>query len=131
MGEQRIIDIFRYLDPGGEGTVSNPEWKILGQLWNEFELSLKEFVEFLCRIFDGLDIAWLFLDSDESGGLDEAEWCEAVEEIQYFGPAKVVFNILAKDGQITEEEFNSLNAYKPGEDVPQMTRSGTKTRSKS
>jgi len=112
---ERVLSVFRYLDPGGEGSVSNEEWDMIGQLWNEFELSVREFVQFLQRVYgDDLSIAWTFLDEDGSGGLDEEEWLNAVEALGYFGPAKVVFNLLDTndDGEVNREEFAVLESYK-------------------
>eukprot|EP00929_Paragymnodinium_shiwhaense_P057512 TRINITY_DN28799_c0_g1_i1.p1 TRINITY_DN28799_c0_g1~~TRINITY_DN28799_c0_g1_i1.p1 ORF type:complete len:1500 (+),score=349.89 TRINITY_DN28799_c0_g1_i1:97-4596(+) len=114
--QKRIEGVFRYLDPGGEGTVSISEWGVMGQLWQEFELSVREFVEFVCRVFGrDLHVAWEFLDSDESGELDEDEWIEAVTKIGYFGPSRVVFALLdnSDDGNISEEEFMVLTKYVP------------------
>merc|ERR1712100_701346 len=67
----RISSVFRYLDPSGEGTVSKDEWGVLKQLWNEINLSIKEFVDFCERTFEGdLSAAWKLLDADESGAID-------------------------------------------------------------
>merc|ERR1719277_546277 len=38
----RILNVFRYLDPGGEGSVSKDEFRILDQLWKELMLSIKD-----------------------------------------------------------------------------------------
>eukprot|EP00930_Biecheleria_cincta_P035389 TRINITY_DN24342_c0_g2_i1.p1 TRINITY_DN24342_c0_g2~~TRINITY_DN24342_c0_g2_i1.p1 ORF type:complete len:1419 (-),score=214.24 TRINITY_DN24342_c0_g2_i1:1039-5295(-) len=113
--QQRIANIFRYLDPGAEGSVSLNEWQILDQLWKEFDLSIREFVQFLVFAFgDDLYEAWTALDDDGSGELSEAEWFEAVEKIGYFGPARVVFALLdgSDDGNISYDEFIVLEAYK-------------------
>merc|ERR1712203_547737 len=68
---QRIGAIFRYLDPSGEGGISQHEWMVLDQLWQEMKLSLTEFVQFLSRAFDKsknfLSEAWEVLDEDCSG----------------------------------------------------------------
>ncbi|CAE8610347.1 unnamed protein product [Polarella glacialis] len=113
---QRIASIFRYLDPGGEGSVSLREWQSLNQLFKEFVLSIKEFVQFLMFAFgEFLEDAWEVLDADGSGGLTEDEWFEALESIGYFGPARVVFALLdgTDDGDISWEEFKVLENYKP------------------
>lgn len=110
----RINAIFRYLDPGGEGTVSLDEWQVFTQLWREFELSVHEFVSFLIRMFgDDLNRAWTFLDDDGSGELDFDEWMKAVDNIGYFGPTAVVFNLLdnSDDGNISIDEFLVLERY--------------------
>jgi hypothetical protein len=61
---KRINDVFRYLDPGGEGSVSKAEWGVLDQLWYEYQLCIHEFVHFLQRTFgDDLMIAWGFLEA--------------------------------------------------------------------
>mmetsp|Transcript_26615 Transcript_26615/g.88276 ORF Transcript_26615/g.88276 Transcript_26615/m.88276 type:complete len:1465 (-) Transcript_26615:97-4491(-) len=114
--EARIDAIFRYLDPGGEGSVSREEWAILDQLWKEFDLSIREFVHFLMLSFgDDLMDAWMALDEDEGGELDEEEWLQAVVSVGYFGPAKVVFALLdsSDDGNISFDEFQVLEKYKP------------------
>jgi len=119
-GPQRINAIFRYLDPGGEGSVSKEEWMVLDQLWKEYKLSVTEFVDFLQLTFgEDLSTAWSFIDSDGSGELSMDEWCGAITQIGYFGPAKVVFGLLDRsdDGAISLEEFSELEAYKrvPGQ----------------
>jgi len=113
----RIAQIFRYLDPGGEGSVSLNEWQILDQLWKEFVLSIQEFVQFLIFAFgESLEDAWECLDDDGSGELTEEEWNEAVENIGYFGPSRVVFALLdsTDDGNISWDEFKVLEGYRPG-----------------
>merc|ERR1712113_297566 len=49
--QQKIASIFRYLDPGGEGSISREEWGILEQLYRELNLSISEFVQFCIRTF--------------------------------------------------------------------------------
>jgi len=112
---KRIEAIFRYLDPGGEGSVSKEEWQILGQLWQEYSLCIYEFVHFLQRTFgDDLKDAWEFLDDDGSGELSRAEWLTNCESIGYFGPGECVFALLdnSDDGSISLDEFMVLEAYK-------------------
>jgi Ca2+-binding EF-hand superfamily protein/Ran GTPase-activating protein (RanGAP) involved in mRNA processing and transport len=111
----RIATIFRYLDPGGEGSVSEGEWAILDQLWKEYQLCIAEFVHFIQRIFgDDIMDAWEFLDLDQSGELTMEEWLEGVESISYFGPAKCVFALIdnSDDGNISKDEFAILDKYK-------------------
>eukprot|EP00927_Polykrikos_kofoidii_P030640 TRINITY_DN2636_c1_g1_i1.p1 TRINITY_DN2636_c1_g1~~TRINITY_DN2636_c1_g1_i1.p1 ORF type:complete len:1333 (-),score=203.37 TRINITY_DN2636_c1_g1_i1:459-4457(-) len=115
-GLERMHSVFRYLDPGGEGSVSREEWGIMHQLWAEFELSVKEFVAFLVRkLGDDLAVVWAFLDEDGSGELDENEWLDSVRKLGYFGPAKVVFSLLdnSGDGNISLDEFWVLEKYLP------------------
>lgn len=110
----KIERIFRYLDPGGEGSVSLNEWQVLGQLWSEFDLTIREFVQFLEIAFgEDLRDAWHALDDDGSGELSEAEWFEAVEKIGYFGPARIVFALLdsSDDGDVSWNEFQVLENY--------------------
>lgn len=114
--KQRLGEVFRYLDPGGEGSVSLDEWMILNALWKELELSIREFVQFLTLIFgDDLEECWCQIDEDNSGEMDLGEWLQAVEKIGYFGPARIVFNLLdnSDDGAISVEEFMVLEKYKP------------------
>jgi len=112
--KDKIANIFRYLDAGGEGSVSREEWNILGQLWDELHLCIKEFVQFLEYAFGPeLEDAWAELDSDGGGELTVEEWLQAVETIGYFGPAKSVFALLdsSDDGSISWEEFQMLETY--------------------
>jgi len=113
--KQRIGALFRYLDPGGEGSVSKEEWGVLDQLWKEFDLCIHEFVHFLQRTFgDDLQVAWEALDADGSGELTLEEWMDAVLKLGFFGPAKCVFGLLdnSDDGNISIDEFMVLEPYK-------------------
>merc|ERR1712096_155885 len=85
--EKRIHALFRYLDPSGEGQVSESEWTVLDLLKSEINLSIKEFVQFLERTFGGdLEHAWEYLDGDGGGEIDDAEWVQGIQDIGYFGP---------------------------------------------
>jgi len=113
-----IKQIFRYLDPNGEGTVSLKEWLVMEQLWAEMMLSLREFVNFLARFFDchpdSLERAWELLDADGSGGITFEEWHDAVtRQLQYFGPSKIIFKYLDKDdeGTVSLDEFLYLRTF--------------------
>eukprot|EP00933_Yihiella_yeosuensis_P044437 TRINITY_DN39564_c0_g2_i1.p1 TRINITY_DN39564_c0_g2~~TRINITY_DN39564_c0_g2_i1.p1 ORF type:complete len:194 (-),score=45.12 TRINITY_DN39564_c0_g2_i1:75-656(-) len=115
--KERYNNIFRYLDPGGEGSVSTDEWQILGQLWKEFVLTIEEFVQFLIFAFgEDLQNAWERMDEDGGGEISEEEFYEICEKIGYFGPGRVVFALLdsSDDGNISWDEFEVLNTYKPG-----------------
>jgi Ca2+-binding EF-hand superfamily protein len=112
--QSRIEKVFRYLDPGEEGSVSRDEWGILSQLWDEYQLSIEEFVNFLTRTFgDDLRDAWNFLDEDHSGELTFEEYTDALKRIGYFGPARCVFSLLDRsdDGNISYDEFSILKKY--------------------
>jgi len=126
---QRFGGIFRYLDPGGEGSISIGEWRVLGQLWNEFDLTIREFVQFLIIAFgEDLKDAWEGINESDDGGdggdeedsITEAEWFEAVKKIGYFGPARIVFALLdgSDDGDISINEFQVLENYKPKQPKP-------------
>lgn len=109
--QERIKTVFRYLDPGGEGTVSQEEWGVLEQLFNEIQLSIKEFVNFCERTFgDDLMLAWKALDDDGSGEIDEHEWVNACQGLGFFGSAVPIFNFLDADdeGTISVDEFKNL-----------------------
>jgi len=113
--KQAIGAIFRYLDPGGEGSISLDEWMVLDQLWKELELSIREFVQFMCMMFgEDLEECWDALDEDCSGEMDLGEWLDAVDRIGYFGPARIVFSLLdnSDDGNISIDEFMVLEKYK-------------------
>jgi Ca2+-binding EF-hand superfamily protein len=110
---QRIHNVFRYLDPSGEGTVSEQEWELLDELFKEITFSVREFVWFLDRTFENLDDAWVFLDQDGNDVLDFQEFTIACEKIGYFGHAKSIFSFLDKDGEgtISFEEFQVVQNY--------------------
>jgi hypothetical protein len=115
--KHRQDTIFRYLDPGGEGSVSQDEFTVIDQLWHEVDLTIREFVRFLCLTFgDDLELAWKWLVSFGSadGELTSEEWGRAVKQAGYFGPSRVVFGLLdeSEDGNISREEFQALEKYK-------------------
>jgi len=107
---------------------------ILDQLWKELDLSIREFVQFLCMMFgDDLDDAWEMLDEDGGGELDLEEWLGAVDKIGYFGPAKCVFSLLdsSDDGNISIDEFQVLNKYKKKKgDVTEDAKEVSKSQSR-
>jgi Ca2+-binding EF-hand superfamily protein len=114
----RINTVFRYLDPGGEGTVSKAEWKIFEQLWREFDLSVREWVHFMMLAFgDDLPTIWSILDTENDGELSMEDWLQAADDIGYFGPAHIVFSLLdySDDGSISFDEFEVLEKYKQEE----------------
>lgn len=106
--QERLRNIFRYLDPSGEGKVSMSEWAILEQIQREIKLSIKEFVTFCERNF-GPDLgeAWKFMDEDGGGEIDGDEWQQCCEKVNYFGPTMPIFKFIDKDdgGSIEEPEF--------------------------
>jgi Ca2+-binding EF-hand superfamily protein len=111
----KIMEVFRYLDPGGEGSISSEEFEVLNQIWKELDLSIREFTQFLCLMFgDDLEECWDAMDDDMSGEMDLEEWLHAVDRIGYFGPAKIVFSLLdsSDDGSISIDEFKVLAKYK-------------------
>jgi len=112
----RVMSVFRYLDPGGEGTISRKEWGILGQLKREFELTVREFVHFMVIAFgQDLEQVWEILDPIGSGSLNLEQWNAAVEDIGFFGPAEIIFALLdsSDDGDISYDEFSKLWEYMP------------------
>jgi len=114
-GKRRMLGIFRYLDGNQLGTVTLKEWTVLEQLWCEMTSSIVEFIEGIERAFLGnLAAAWQEMDADGNGLLDEDEWCAAVEQVGYFGPAKVVFHFLDKDGagRVSKPQFLELRSFR-------------------
>jgi Ca2+-binding EF-hand superfamily protein len=111
--KERITNVFRYLDPTGEGQISKDEWGVLVQLFDEIHLSIGEFVWFLHRTFDSLEDAWNFMDDDGSGTLDMKEWMAASQSIGFFGPAEPIFSFLDKDDEdsVSWEEFQLLEGF--------------------
>lgn len=111
--DERIRNVFKYLDPSGEGKVSKGEWSVLQQLYEEIRLSIQEFVEFCVRTFGGLEEAWEQLDDDDSGEIDEEEWSQALQRAGFFGLARPIFSFLDKDdeGTVSLDEFELLEDF--------------------
>lgn len=112
--KERITKVFRYLDPSGEGQVSLVEFSVLTLLWNEVTLCIREFMQFLERtIGNDLDEVWSFFDEDGGGSVEPSEFESACENIGYFGPVRVIFHLLDKDGEgtISYDEFTELEEY--------------------
>lgn len=112
--KERIRDVFRYLDPSGDGGISEKEFKILELLWNEVNLCIREFVQFLDRtIGDDLNETWNFFDEDNSGEIDADEWQSVCASLGYFGPVMPIFRFLDQDGEgsISAEEFCQLETF--------------------
>jgi Ca2+-binding EF-hand superfamily protein len=113
--KQRILAIFRYLDPSGEGQVSASEFQILDLLFQEVQLSIKEFVQFLDRTYGPeLEEAWKALDVDGSGDIDATEWKDILMGVGFFGNSRAIFSFMDKDdgGSISLEEFSTLSEFK-------------------
>jgi len=112
---KKIQDVFRYLDPSGEGQVSPQEWGVLEQLFKEIHMCIGEFVWFLDRTFDSWDEAWDFLDDDASGSLSMKEWMDASHSIGYFGPSRPIFSYLDVDASdcVSFTEFQVLRDFQP------------------
>jgi len=111
----RIHGVFRYLDPGGEGTISLGEWGVLDSLNAEIRMSIGEFVQFCTRTFgDNLEDTWVFLDADGSGDITVEEWDTACHEMGYFGPIMPIFRFLDSDneGTISLDEFKELQQFR-------------------
>lgn len=110
--EKRITNVFRYLDPSGEGQVSEQEWGVLDQLFKETHHSIREFVWFLDRTFENLDDAWEFLAKDAEE-LDKQAWGAASKSVGYHGPTRPIFSYLDKDGEgtVSCEEFQVLDKF--------------------
>lgn len=118
MERMRILNVFRFLDRTGEGSLSLKEWSVLEQLWNEMILSLEEAIEFFRQTFasryddyDFLKKAWSSLDIDGSGSITADEWEELlINKFHFFGQTKVIFEFLDMDdnGSITQDQFGLL-----------------------
>jgi len=112
--KQRIGAVYRYLDPHGEGNISEATWAFLDLLFKEIRLSVREFVKFLVRSFgEDLANAWSIFDSDGSGEIDWGEWTTMLNTIGFFGASKAIFSFLDKDGEgtISVDEFDTLSEF--------------------
>jgi Ca2+-binding EF-hand superfamily protein len=115
---KRINDIFRWLDPSGEGQVSEGEFSIMDALAKEIKQSVTEFVQFAMRTFGPeLKDTWHFMDEDGGGEIDLQEWCNACQELGYFGPTEPIFRYLDADneGTVSLDEFMKLDDFKTQE----------------
>jgi len=123
---ERVSKIFRFLDPSGEGTISEEEWGILDLVDREIRLSIKEFVKFLSRAFgESLDEAWEAFDEDGGGEIEYEEWQHKLTEVGFFGPGKPIFSFLDKDeeGTISRDEFQALVEFQPKANSERMRSS--------
>jgi len=111
--EERIKNIYRYLDPSGDSKLSKAEWAVLEQIYQEIQLSIKEFVTFCVRTFGGLAAAWKALDEDGSGEIDRDEWVGVLKKIGFFGLPKPIFSFVDADdqGTVSWEEFQTLEEH--------------------
>jgi len=114
---EKIKEVFRYLDPNQGGTISLLEWSAVVQIAKEIQLSVLEFVQFLNRSFAGnFAIAWHEIDADGNGSIDFNEWDHALGLIGYFGPRHHIFNYIATQTdertptQITRADWSKLVA---------------------
>jgi len=111
LGPSGINTVFRYLDPTGEGCISQGEWLVLGLLLQEMQLSLKEFVNFLLRtVGETLEEWWRALDEDENKQVSYSEWTRLCRRLGFFGATKQIFKFMDKDdtGTISFREFKAL-----------------------
>eukprot|EP00441_Pelagodinium_beii_P031771 CAMPEP_0197644728 /NCGR_PEP_ID=MMETSP1338-20131121/17606_1 /TAXON_ID=43686 ORGANISM="Pelagodinium beii, Strain RCC1491" /NCGR_SAMPLE_ID=MMETSP1338 /ASSEMBLY_ACC=CAM_ASM_000754 /LENGTH=1514 /DNA_ID=CAMNT_0043218173 /DNA_START=247 /DNA_END=4791 /DNA_ORIENTATION=- len=109
--EERIKNVYRYLDPSGDGAVSKPEWAVLQQIYEEIQTAIKEFIAFCLRTFGDLAKAWKALDEDGSGEIDRAEWEGVLKGAGFFGLAMPIFAYIDTDdgGSVSFDEFAVLH----------------------
>jgi Ca2+-binding EF-hand superfamily protein len=115
--KQSILTVFRFLDPTGEGTISEGEWSMLGLLWKEIQLSMLQFVKFLERtVGPTLQDWWKSLDLDGSGEISFSEWRDICRNLGFFGATRQIFKFIDKDdeGNISFEEFEVLELFRNG-----------------
>jgi len=115
----RISEIFRYLDPSGEGEISKQEWAVLNKMLKEIDLSIWEFVQFCDRTWPPVDpaslsTAWHALDEDGSGSITKKEWVGVLREAGFFGPALPIFCFIDQDdhGTVDAAVFDGLLKYR-------------------
>jgi hypothetical protein len=104
--------LFRFLDMDNGGDVCAAEWHALQELWNELELAILEFLQFLDRTFGGnFDMAWEELEAD---GAHESDWKQAVQRVGYFGHSSSIFSFAAegegRHAMMTRQSFEKLKA---------------------
>lgn len=111
---ERVRDVFRYLDPSGEGLISHNEWRVLDQIFKEVQLCIKEFVQFCERTFGiSWPKIWNAIDVDGSGEINAEEWKDICKSYGFFGPSRPIFAFLDMDdtGSISAKEFDLLKQY--------------------
>jgi len=93
---QRIRDLFRYIDGNMNGKVSLKEFVSLDQFVRELTLIVQVFMQVLgVRTGDSsLQEAWRLLDPEGAGCVLEEHWRARCAAAGYRGPARPVFNFL-------------------------------------
>eukprot|EP00929_Paragymnodinium_shiwhaense_P014366 TRINITY_DN122270_c0_g1_i1.p1 TRINITY_DN122270_c0_g1~~TRINITY_DN122270_c0_g1_i1.p1 ORF type:complete len:1412 (-),score=210.43 TRINITY_DN122270_c0_g1_i1:188-4423(-) len=109
--KERLLKVFRYLDPSGEGMVSEGEWGALKQIFNEIQLSISDFVDFCVRTFGpNLMDAWNALVPEGREEIDPKQWRSSLTRLGFFGPADPIFAFMDLDdeGTVSLDEFEYL-----------------------
>jgi len=117
-GASRVLAVFRFLDASNKGGVTKSQWKILDQLRQDVELSMREFTVFLYHKFGPgatfLDKAWAGFEGLKDDEVPESSWRACViDKWQYFGPAVGIHVLLdrTRSGSVSHQEFMRLNSF--------------------
>jgi len=118
---QRIIAVFRYLDPDAQGLITVGQWSVLELLFNELQHSIHALLGFFARN-DASDLHKAF-DMLEKGGQDKIQrdaWHAGLEQLGFYGTVDTIFNFLDRHGHdgITWEDFLELDRFQ-GKSLPQ------------
>eukprot|EP00928_Gymnodinium_smaydae_P031989 TRINITY_DN23298_c0_g1_i1.p1 TRINITY_DN23298_c0_g1~~TRINITY_DN23298_c0_g1_i1.p1 ORF type:complete len:1452 (+),score=244.96 TRINITY_DN23298_c0_g1_i1:207-4562(+) len=105
------VQVFRFLDPDGGGSISIGEWKVIQQLWNDVQLTLFECMNCLNAEFGDISDAYDFLDDDGSDSIELEEWKKVLADVGYFGDGDLIFRFIttsANTKYISRESWKQL-----------------------
>lgn len=94
---EKAVQIFRYLDPDGGGSISYEEWQVMSGLLKELQLTILELLQHVDYTFGGIEVAHALLDRDSNQAVDFHEWRKAIVSMGYYGPSEVIYRYLCLD----------------------------------
>eukprot|EP00913_Durusdinium_trenchii_P008422 g7910.t1 len=108
---EKAVQIFRYLDPDGGGSISFEEWQVMNGLLQELQLAILELLQHVHYTFGSVEVAYALLDKDGSSTVDFEEWDKATRSIGYFGPTSIIYQYLCIDDKLktlTKQRWNEV-----------------------
>lgn len=94
---EKAVQIFRYLDPDGGGSISYEEWQVMSGLLKELQLTILELLQHVDYTFGGIEVAHALLDRDSNQAVDFHEWRKGIISMGYYGPSEVIYRYLCLD----------------------------------